>query len=48
MNGQELGSAASVDALAKASSGAAFDSSDKVLYIKFADVNAPFEVEIDK
>jgi alpha-glucosidase len=48
LNGQELGSAASVDALAKASSGAAFDSSDKVLYIKFADVNAPFEVEIDK
>jgi alpha-glucosidase len=48
LNGQELESVTSATALEKAASGAAFDSEHKVLYIKFADANAPFEVQIDK
>ncbi len=48
LNGQELESVTSPAALKKASSGAAFDSENRVLYIKFADANAPFEVQIEK
>jgi alpha-glucosidase (family GH31 glycosyl hydrolase) len=48
LNGQELESVISVTALAQASSGTAFDSEHKVLYVKFADANAPFEVQIIK
>jgi alpha-glucosidase len=48
LNGQELDSVNGTAALEKANSGAAYDSESRVLYIKFADANAPFEVQIDK
>jgi len=48
LNGQELETVTSATALEKASSSAAFDSEHKVLYVKFAYANAPFEVQIDK
>jgi alpha-glucosidase (family GH31 glycosyl hydrolase) len=48
LNGRELESVASVDALAKATTGEVYDSANKVLYVKFKDANAPFEVQIDK
>jgi alpha-glucosidase len=48
LNGQRLESVASVNELAKATSGEVYDSANKVLYIKFKDANAPFEAEIDK
>jgi hypothetical protein len=46
LNGQELESVASADALAKAAAGELYDSASKVVYIKFKDANAPFEVQI--
>ncbi len=48
LNGQRLDAVANAVALAKAGSGVAFDSANNVLYIKFKDTNAPFEVEIEK
>jgi alpha-glucosidase len=48
LNGQELESVASVDALAQAATGEVFDSANNVLYVKFKDANAPFAVEIAK
>jgi hypothetical protein len=48
LNGRELESVASVDALAKATTGEVYDSANKVLYVIFKDANAPFEVQIDK
>jgi hypothetical protein len=38
----------SADALTQAASGTFYDSVSNLLYIKFKDANAPFEVEIDK
>ncbi len=48
LNGYELASILTVDALAKTKSGVAFDAVSKVLYIKFADPDAAFDVEIDR
>jgi hypothetical protein len=48
LNGQELETVSSVDALVKAAAGDVYDSANKVLYVKFKDTNAPFAVEISK
>jgi hypothetical protein len=48
LNGQELETVSSVDALVKAAAGEVYDSANKVLYVKFKDTNAPFAVEIGK
>ena len=48
LNGQELETVSSFGALAKATSGEAYDSASNVLYVKFRDTNALFAVEISK
>jgi len=48
LNGLELAPVPSADALTHATSGTFYDSVSNLLYIKFKDANAPFEVEIDK
>lgn len=48
LNGQELAMAASVAALEKAETGAAFDGAARTVHIKFPDPHAPFEVQVVK
>jgi len=48
LNGQVLAAVSSIAALEKAASGAAFDGEHRVLYVKFTDAHAPFEVQIEK
>ena len=48
LNGQILETVTSMDAFSQASSGYFYASGSHVLYVKFRDANAPFEVEIDK
>lgn len=48
LDGRQLPTASSIVALADASAGVAYDEDHRVLCIKFADTNAPFEVDIQK
>jgi alpha-glucosidase len=48
LNGEILESAASMEDLVKSHAGQYYDSTSKVLYVRFKDPFGPFEVEIDK